>query len=312
MGYCNTYQSPYIPLGPYIPTRPPGHDENARPIYMRGQRETCSGITGTEMGPEIDFEPYAADDEDEPSEPAHSYTHIHTGDRILTLRIPYLGPVGWTVPAREGSQATRPFLIYQDPTAGYLSPPLPAGAGKPIDEHINLLASDDKENIGEDIDEGEEEEDSPDRDAYVQDNMVAEAENIIELAAMNDGWNVRALRNRLQQYDDQGGYGYGYGHGNDGNPQGLEHQYWYGNQNNGYGYEFQQYHQRPDNQPEVGINVALGGSLEASPVRSQRANSSSVVVVSPPRGSGRANAEDGGSGGRGRWNGSPRTPSGFF
>lgn len=252
------------------------------------------------------------EEEDEHCEPAHSYTHIHTGDRILTLRIPYLGPVGWTVPARDGPQATRPFLIYQDPTAGYPSPPLPAAAGKPIDEHVNLLASDDKENGAEDMDEDEEEEDLPDRDAYVQDNMVAEAESIVELAAMNGGWNIWSLRNRPHHLDlEQGEYGYGYGYGYPDNEQGqgLDHRY-------GHGYEFQQhqYNQQQDHQPEMEFSVAVGGSLEASPVRSQRAHSNSIVIVSPPRRTGRLDERDAGNDGRVgvRWDGSPRAPSGFF
>ncbi|EDN03066.1 predicted protein [Histoplasma mississippiense (nom. inval.)] len=175
-------------------------------------------------------------------------------------------PVGWTVPARDGPQATKPFLIYQDPTAGYQSPPLPAEARKPVDEHVHLLASDDKENVAVDMDENEEVEDIPEQDVYVQDNMVAEAENIVELAAMNDGWNIWTLRNRPHE----GEYGYEYGIAENDHRHGLDFQA-------GEGHRLQ-HNQQQGHQPEMEINVDVGGSLEASPVRSQRAHSNSIVI----------------------------------
>ncbi|EEH40260.2 hypothetical protein PAAG_02315 [Paracoccidioides lutzii Pb01] len=312
VSFCNRHQGPHPQSGASMPQNMDGDDEREPAICEEGQNEQNQDISGMEMGVDLkegvriktDSRGYEADDDDEPCEPVHSYTHIYTEDRILTLRIPYLGPVGWTVPARNGIQTTRPFLIYQDPTAGYASPPMPAEAGKHIDEHIHLLASDDKENVADDLEEEEDEREMTDRDIYVQDNMVAEAESIVALAAMNDGWNIRSLRNRLQHL---GHLGHGY-HGNSSDAQthGLDPQlYGYGDDT---GERSQQYldhqhqQQQQDDQPEMEINVTPGGSLEASPVRPQRAHahSNSVVMVSSSRRAGRLDE------------GFPRPPSEFF
>ncbi|QSS58682.1 hypothetical protein I7I51_08111 [Histoplasma capsulatum] len=292
--YCSSYHGPDVPLDTPISQNTKRNNENSQ--HLRIHEQCGSNQSGSEV--EIDFR--RCTHEDEPCEPTQSYTHIHTGDRLLTLRIPYLGPVGWTVPARDGPQATKPFLIYQDPTAGYQSPPLPAEARKPVDEHVHLLASDDKENVAVDMDENEEVEDIPEQDVYVQDNMVAEAENIVELAAMNDGWNIWTLRNRPHE----GEYGYEYGIAENDHRHGLDFQA-------GEGHRLQ-HNQQQGHQPEMEINVDVGGSLEASPVRSQRAHSNSIVIVSPPRRAGRLDGGDVANDSFVTWDGSPRAASLFF
>ncbi|EEQ89005.1 uncharacterized protein BDCG_04125 [Blastomyces dermatitidis ER-3] len=292
--YSDGYHGPDVPLG--CPIYQNTNRNSETPQHIRVEEQCGPNQKAPEV--EMDFRP-CADDKDEPCEHEHSYTHIHTGDRVLTLRIPYLGPVGWTVPARDGPQTTRPFLIYQDPTAGYRSPPPPPTAKRPIGERVHLLASDDKENVAEDMDENEEEGNIPDHDAsYVEDNMVAEAESIVELAAMNDGWDLWTLRNRPQHLSlSQGGPGYGHGHD-------LDHQY-------GHGHGLQ-HNPQQDDEPEIEYNVAVGGSLEASPVRSQRAHSNSIVIVSPPRRASRLDDGDAGNAPSVRWNGSPRAGSSLF
>ncbi|OJD16283.1 hypothetical protein AJ78_03534 [Emergomyces pasteurianus Ep9510] len=326
VGYFDGYQGPYTPFGPPISQEANRNSEISQPVCIEEQCDGNRSVSdmhmdvdmdvdiGIKMEMELGFRAYAGQ-ETEPSEPSH-YTHIHTGDRILTLRIPYLGPVSWTVPARDGSQATRPFLIYQDPTAGFPSPPLPAEASKLIDEHVHLLASDDKENVADGVGEGEVEEeeggegDLPDRDAYVQDNMVAEAESIVELAAMSDGWNIWSLRSRPHHLDfDQGEYGYGfeYGHADNGHGYGMDYQY-----GHGYGFQRHQHNQQQDHQPEMEFNVTVGGSLEASPVRAQRAHSNSIVLVNSPRRTGRLDDGNVRNDGPVRWDGSLQAPSGFF
>ncbi|OAX81241.1 hypothetical protein ACJ72_04419 [Emergomyces africanus] len=304
--YVDGYQGQCTQFGSPIPQNTNGNYENSQTPCIEDQYGADQCVSDMEMELDMGFGFRAyADEEAEPSEPSH-YTHIHTGDRILTLRIPYLGPVSWTVPARDGSQATRPFLIYQDPTAGFPSPPLPAEAGKSIDEHVHLLASDDKENVADDMGEGEEEGDLPDRDAYVQDNMVAEAESIIELAAMNDGSNIWSFRSRPHRLElDQGEYGYGFEYGY---PDNDHHQ-----DEHGYGFRRQQLdHQQQGHQSEMEFNVAIGASLEASPVRSQRAHSNSIVIVSPQRRPSHLEDGDVGNDGPVRWDGSFRAPSGVF
>ncbi|OJD11892.1 hypothetical protein ACJ73_09442 [Blastomyces percursus] len=289
------YHDPDVPLGYPISQNTNRNNEKAQHIHIE---EQC-GPNQNAPKVELDFRP-CADDEDEPCEPEHKYTHIHTSDRVLTLRIPYLGPVGWTVPARDGPQTTRPFLIYQDPTVGYRSTPPPPAAKRPTGERVHLLASDDKENIAEDMDENEEEGIIPDQDAsYVEDNMVAEAESIVELAALNDGWDLWTLRNRPQHLSlGEGGprYGYGHGHGYD-----LAHQY-------GHGHGLQP---NPPQEPEIEYNVAVGRSSEASPVRSQRAHSNSIVIVSSPWRAGRLD-EGTRNAASVRWDGSPRAGSSLF
>ncbi|PGH05557.1 hypothetical protein GX51_02896 [Blastomyces parvus] len=293
--YSDRYHGPNVPLGCPISLNTNRNNENPQHIYIEEQCGSDQNVPEVEM----DFRPCVGDEDEpcEPCEPEHSYTHIHTGDRVLTLRIPYLGPVGWTVPARDGPQATRPFLIYQDPTAGYPSPPPPPAAKRPIGEHVHLLASDDKENVAEDMDENEEEGNTPDPEAsYVEDNMVAEAESIVELAAMNDGWDLWTLRNRPQHPSfGEGGPGYGYD---------LDHQY-------GHAHGFQ-HNPQQDLEPEIEFNVAVGGSMEASPLRSQRAHSNSIVIVSPPRRGGRLDEGNGGNAASARWDGSPRPASSMF
>ncbi|KLJ06514.1 hypothetical protein EMPG_10082 [Blastomyces silverae] len=297
--YSDGYHGPDVPLGCPISQNTNRNNENPQHIHIEEQCGSNQNVPEVEM----DFRP-CADDEDEPCEPEHRYTHIHTGDRVLTLRIPYLGPVGWTVPARDGQQTTRPFLIYQDPTAGYRSPPPPPAAAKrPIGERVDLLASDDKENVAEDIDENEEEGNILDQDAsYVEDNMVAEAESIVELATMNDEWGLWMLRNRPQHLSSGDGgprYGYGLWHG-----YGLDHQYEHGHA--------LQHNPRQDHELEIEYNVAVGGSLEASPVRSQRAHSNSIVIVSPPRRAGRLDEGNAGNAASVRWDGSPRAAESLF
>ncbi|KAK2800482.1 hypothetical protein FQN51_006051 [Onygenales sp. PD_10] len=266
-----------------------------------------------------------------PKEPRPTF--VHTENRILTLRSPYLGPVGWTVPRRDGLQLTKPFLIYQDPSVmstktaaylGYSAPPptpradprRPAFATWPVNEHINLLASDDKENVPGDIDEEDEDEDMPDRDAHVQDNIVAEAENIVELAASRERRDFFVGDQMLPRSFEYGYQENAYAGG----------EYRYENEHENGHEEYDQFdpqleqqrmrereRQREQREAEMEFNIAMGDSLDASPVRSQRAHSNSIVaVISPPRRVLGVGVDDAGDPvGRG-WDGSPGAPLGFF
>ncbi|KAK2793603.1 hypothetical protein FQN50_009999 [Emmonsiellopsis sp. PD_5] len=342
----NGYEEPYTPFGSAVLASTASYEENISSVCTEDHYETI----GRKQGETGLFELYTDEDdteEEEAGEVEEEYgayyhlttpkeprpTFVHTENRILTLRSPYLGPVGWTVPRRDGLQLTKPFLIYQDPSVmstntaaylGYSAPPptprahlrRPAFATWPVNEHINLLASDDKENVPGDINEEDEDEDMPDRDVYVQDNIVAEAENIVELAASRERRNFFVGNQMLS-----GSFGYG---SRENGYAGGEYRYEHEDENGHEEYdEFdpqleqqrmrERERQREQREGEMEFNVAMGGSLDASPVRSQRAHSNSiVVVVSPPRravGVGVDEAPGGGDPvGRG-WDGAPL---GFF
>ncbi|WEW57724.1 hypothetical protein PRK78_003191 [Emydomyces testavorans] len=90
-----------------------------------------------------------------------------------TYQSPYASPpVGWTVPSRSNPTPSRPFTIYQDPPWYEPEPPVE-------NPYWDTLASDDKENIPHDFTSAELlGRNSP----FVEDNTVAEAENIVALA----------------------------------------------------------------------------------------------------------------------------------
>lgn len=119
-----------------------------------------------------------------------SGTGICGRTRGFQLKSPYLGPVAWTVPARNSGQPSKPFLIYQDPP--WLEPP-----DAVIDTWGYVAASDDKENCshhqrhysGSDVVAATTTEVShidgqqvDDAGQLVADNAVASTENIVDLA----------------------------------------------------------------------------------------------------------------------------------
>ena|SRR5436190_7529577 len=104
------------------------------------------------------------------------------------LGSPYLGPIGWTVPSRVEGGMSKPFLIYQDAKELECFADLP-------DPFTDATGSDNKEN---EYDENADDEDAG--DPVIQDNIVVDAQSIVDLA-QSSRLLIHALPHH-SQFDD--------------------------------------------------------------------------------------------------------------